>query len=117
MGLLTAAALLMLYMLDRWLVLPLAVRALLLVVVAALGVREIARRIVRPMFRGADRQDLSIRWTEVSSCAQYRVETALEANGVFQVLSDVTRDESALFFGGGDEENATVRFYRLVTNL
>jgi hypothetical protein len=55
--LLGVVTLLMLYMLDRWLVLPVAVRALLLVGVAVLGVREALRRMGRPLFRGAGRAD------------------------------------------------------------
>lgn len=57
--LLSTFALVLLYTADRWLVLPLAVRALLLAVVAVLGAREIVRRIGRPLFRGADRQDIA----------------------------------------------------------
>ncbi|MHC4845343.1 MAG: hypothetical protein ACYTCU_04185 [Planctomycetota bacterium] len=47
----------LLYTADRWLVLPLAVRGLILFAVAVLGVREIHRRIGRPLFGGADRED------------------------------------------------------------
>jgi len=55
--LLSVFVLVLLYTADRWLVLPLVVRGLLLFTLAVLGVREIARRVGRPLFRGADRQD------------------------------------------------------------
>jgi hypothetical protein len=55
--LLSVFVLVLLYMADRWLVLPLAVRGLLLFAVAVMGVREIHRRIGRPLFGGAGRED------------------------------------------------------------
>ncbi len=53
----TSLALVLLYAADRWLELPLAVRAALGLLVAAAAGREVWRHVARPLFRGPDRAD------------------------------------------------------------
>jgi len=78
---LAAAALPLLYVLDRWLALPLPVRALLLALVAALLGREAWRRVARPLFRGPARLDAARLLERHMPSLEGRLISALQLGG------------------------------------
>jgi hypothetical protein len=69
------------YVLDRWLVLPLAVRGLFLAVGVVLVLRLMARRLLRPIFRGPDRLDAARMVERALPALEGRVISALQLGG------------------------------------
>jgi hypothetical protein len=77
----SVAAVVLAYVLDRWLVLPLGVRALFLVLAVLLTLRLVARRLLRPMFRGPDRLDTARMVERALPDLEGRVISALQLGG------------------------------------
>jgi hypothetical protein len=75
------AALVLAYVLDRWLVLPLGVRGLFLAVGAVLLLRLVALRLFRPLFRGPDRLDAARMVERALPALEGRVISALQLGG------------------------------------
>jgi len=78
---LTAAAAVLLYGLDRWLVLPRGVRGALLLLVAVLGARLLARRVLRPLFRGPGRLEAARVVERARPEFEGRIVSALQLQG------------------------------------
>ena len=76
-----AAALVLLYLLDRWLALPLGVRGALLAVLGVLTLRLLLRRVLRPLFRGPGRLEAARVVERARPDFEGRVVSALQLRG------------------------------------
>lgn len=91
-----ALALMLLYGLDRWLVLPRAVRACLLLLLLAAGLRLVWRRIARPLFFGPDRLDTARLVERALPALEGRVISTLQIGGGAPGTLEAALQEQAL---------------------
>src|SRR5262245_31450189 len=76
-----AAVAVLLYALDRWLVLPRGVRGALLVLAGVLGAQLLARRVLRPLFRGPGRLEAARVVERARPEFEGRIVSALQLRG------------------------------------
>ncbi len=96
-------ALAALYALDRWLDLPRAVRAALLLLLTALAARELLRRVARPLFRGPGRLDAARVVERARPDFEGRIVSALQlAGGAPGSLERQVVEEAAAACAGQD---------------